>query len=124
MPPPQSATNTGLPSYSKVSCWMKCGGISSPLASLTKPESIGCWISACTSVVSPDEVARTRMVEAIRILFVAPLTAAAADGDFDFLGGAVELAAGFDHHDHVAGLRHLDAVGDARHRAGRNLVGG
>ena len=41
-----------------------------------------------------------------------PLAAAAADGDFDFLGGAVELAAGFDDHDHIAGPRHLDAVGN------------
>src|SRR3981189_2330338 len=108
MPPPQSATNTALPSYSKVSCWMKCGGMVSPLASLMKPESIGCWISACTSVVSPLKVARTRMVDAI---FYDPcLAAAAADGDFDFLGGAVELAAGFDDDDYIGGLRHLDAV--------------
>src|SRR5919206_4568474 len=96
MPPPQSATNTFLPSYSKVSCWMKCGGMISPLASLTKPESIGCWISVWTSVVSPLEIARTRMVDAIRILPKnAGSAAAAADGHFDFLVCAVELAAGF-----------------------------
>jgi len=29
-------------------------------------------------------------------------TAAAADGDFDFLGRAVELAAGLHHRDHIA----------------------
>src|SRR5229473_2691270 len=92
----------------------------SPLASLTKPESIGCWISACTSVVSPDEVARTRMVDAILLSLC--LAAAAADGDFDFLGSAVKLAAGFDHDDHIAGLRHLDTVGYARHRACGNFV--
>src|SRR5271163_2308158 len=100
---------------------MKCGGMISPLASLTKPESIGCWISAWTSVVSPLEVARTRIVDAITILLhsswrmilsenrLAPAgssprpsfsgqcasAAAAADGDLDFLGCAVELAAGF-----------------------------
>src|SRR5262249_19887026 len=34
----------------------------------TKPESIGCWISACTSVVSPVTVARTRMVDAIGVV--------------------------------------------------------
>src|SRR5215213_4966242 len=114
----------------------------SPLASLMKPESIGCWISACTSVVSPLEVARTRMVDAICILPSSyhahnvvgkpmsgfpdharcPLAAATADGDFDFLVGAVKLAAGFHDHDDVAGSRHLDAVGDAWKRAGRNLV--
>src|ERR1700755_1051733 len=140
MPPPQSAVNTVLPPYSKVSCWMKCGGMSSPLASLTKPESMGCWISACTSVVSPLLVARTRMVDAIcpiPCLRVIPsktgcsrssrtarvnLTAAAADGNFDFLVGLVELAAGLDEHGNLAGLRHLDAVGDRRHGACRQLV--
>src|SRR3954462_11076220 len=50
------------------------------------------------------------------------LPATAADSDLDFLSGAVELAAGFDDGDHVTGLRHLDAVGHTRHRAGRNLV--
>src|SRR5690349_12151061 len=116
MPPPQSARNTGLPSYSKVSCWMKCGGIVSPLESLTKPDSMGCWISACTSVMSPLLVARTRMVDAMGLLLYR-LTTAAADGDFDFLVGLEQLAAGFDEHRHLAGLRHLDAVGDGRHGA-------
>src|SRR3954454_7235311 len=100
MPPPQSARNTFLPSYSNVNCWMKCGGTSSPLASLTKPESIGCWISACTSVMSPLDVARARMVDAMRNLPEITSTAAAADRDFDFLGSAVKLAAGFHHRDH------------------------
>src|SRR3954454_17911467 len=112
MPPPQSARNTFLPSYSNVNCWMKCGGMISPLASLTKPESIGCWISACTSVLSPSDVARTRMVDAMIILL--RLAAAAADRHLDFLVGAVELAAGFDHRDHIAGLRHLDPVRHVR----------
>src|SRR3982074_2250503 len=102
---------------------MKCGGINSPLASLTKPESIGCWIKACTSVVSPLDVARARMVDAMRNLLISS-AAAAADGDFDFLSCAVELAAGFHHRDHIAGLRHLQPVGDARHGARGNLVGG
>src|SRR6185437_721635 len=62
---PQLARNTVLPLCSKVSCWMKCGGMICPCASFMKPESIGCWISACTSVVSPFTVARTRMVDAI-----------------------------------------------------------
>src|SRR4029079_11363725 len=122
MPPPQSARNTFLPPYSNVNCWMKCGGMISPLASLTKPESIGCWISACTSVVSPLDVARTRMVDAI-VLSSCPLAAATADGDLDFLVGAVELAARFHDHDDVAGLRHLDAVGNVWKRARRNSVG-
>src|SRR5262245_27286513 len=102
---------------------MKCAGMSSPLASLMNPESIGCWISACTSVVSPLEVARTRMVDAICILLRARSAAATADGDFDFLVGAVKLAAGFHDHGHVAGPRHLDAVGNVWKRACRNLVG-
>src|SRR6202022_1516102 len=103
---------------------MKCGGMISPLASLTKPESIGCWISAWTSVVSPLKVARTRMVDAIRILlWNAGSAAAAADGHFDFLGRAVKLAAGFHDDDHIAGLRHLDAVGHGRHRAWGKFVG-
>src|SRR5258705_11723283 len=103
MPPPQSATNTGFPSYSNVNCWMKCAGMISPLASLTKPESIGRWISACTSGVSPLEVARTRMVDPISILPVLylshdfagkldhALSAAFTDGQLDFLVVAVEL---------------------------------
>src|SRR6185437_11306995 len=62
---PQLARNTVLPLCSKLSCWMKCGGMICPCASFMKPESIGCWISACTSVVSPFTVARTRMVDAI-----------------------------------------------------------
>src|SRR5438270_8076157 len=112
----------------------------SPLASLTKPESIGCWINAWTSVVSPLEIARTRMVDAIRILpsynmrmivsenRFRPIgsrvsAAAAADRHFDFLGRAVELAAGFDDRGHIAGLLHFDAIGHARHRARQNLVG-
>src|SRR3979490_706099 len=102
---------------------MKCGGTSSPLASLTKPESIGCWINACTSVVSPLDVARARMVDAMRNLLEFSSTAAAADGHFDFLGGAVELAPGFHNRDHIAGLGHLQPVGDARHGACGNLVG-
>src|SRR3954471_23748938 len=103
---------TGLPSCSNVSRWMKCGGIVSPFASLTKPESIGCWINACTSVISPLEVARTRIVEAMRFFLQLKVwrmvlpenrfpffrimhasAAATADGDLDFLGCAVELAA-------------------------------
>src|ERR1700748_3282778 len=104
---------------------MKCAGISSPLESLTKPESIGCWISACTSVMSPLLVARTRMVDAMGLLlYLWRLSAAAADGDFDFLVGLEQLAAGLDQHGHLAGLRHLDAVGDGRHGACRYLVGG
>src|SRR5438270_3584872 len=99
---------------------MKCGGMISPLASLTKPESIGCWTKACTSVMSTFEVARTRMVDAILIsLFywrMFRLPAAAADGDFDFLGGAVELAAGLHDRNHVAGLCHLEPIGYARQR--------
>src|SRR5262244_1435682 len=119
---------------------MKCGGMISPFASFTKPESIGCWISACTSVVSPLLVARTRMVDPISLSYLffahdlvgkpvptfsdhARLTAAAADGDFDFLGGAVELAAGFHNRNHVAGLGHLQPVGDSGHRAGGNYIG-
>src|ERR1700743_3799113 len=112
---------------------MKCAGISSPFASLMKPESIGCWISACTSVVSPLLVARTRMVDAMiscPYLFLrmilsenrVPLfwirresAAAAADADFDCLGGAVELAAGLHDRDHVAGLGHLQPIGNGRH---------
>src|SRR5712664_2466094 len=49
--------------------------------------------------------------------------AAAADGHFDFLGCAVELASGFHNRDHVAGLRHFQAIGHAWHGPGRNLVG-
>src|ERR1700722_10346205 len=115
---------TFLPSYSKVNCWMKCGGMISPLASLTKPESIGCWISTWTSVVSPLEIARTRMVDAIGMLLVnaAASAAATADSYLDFLGGAIKFAAGFHDHDHVAGFRHFEAIGHARHRTRRNLV--
>src|SRR5438128_1638424 len=101
---------------------MKCGGISSPLASLTKPESIGCWINACTSVVSPLDVARIRMVDAIE--FSLESAAAAADGDLDFLGRAIKLAASFHHRDYIAGLGHLQPVGDVRHGACGNPVGG
>src|ERR1044072_5031080 len=101
---------------------MKCGGTSSPLASLTKPESIGCWIKACTSVVSPLDVARVRMVDAMRNLLSS--AAAAADGDFDFLGGAVKLAAGLHHHNHIARLRHLKPVSHARNGACGDFVGG
>src|SRR3954452_2578481 len=101
---------------------MKCGGISSPLVSLTKPESIGCWISACTSVVSPLDVARTRMVDAMGFS-LQPSAAAAADRDLDFLDCAVELAAGFHDRDHVAGLGHFQPVGDVRNRARGNPVG-
>src|SRR5258708_39893512 len=104
---------------------MKCGGMIAPLASLTKPESIGCWISACTSGVSPLEIARTRMVG---VIWDAPvssgLAAAAADRNLDFLGCAVELAARFHHRDHVAGLRHFQAIGNARHGPGRNCSAG
>src|ERR1700722_6911902 len=115
---------TFLPSYSKVNCWMKCGGMISPLASLTKPESIGCWISTWTSVVSPLEIARTRMVDAIGMLLVnaAASAAATADSYLDFLGGAIKFAAGFHDHDHVAGFRHFEAIGHARQRARRNPV--
>src|SRR4029453_10730188 len=91
----------------------------SPLASLTKPESMGCWISACTSVMSPLDVARTRMLDAMSI----SLAAAAADGDFDFLGRAVELAVGFHDRGHVGSLGHLQPVGDSRQRAIGNPVG-
>src|SRR3982074_2358695 len=49
--------------------------------------------------------------------------AAAADGHFDFLGCAVELAAGFHNRDQVAGLRHFQAIGHAWQGPGRNLVG-
>src|SRR6478735_7241225 len=118
MPPPQSARNTFLPSYSNVNCWMKCGGMVSPLASLTKPESIGCWISACTSVMSPLAVARTRMLDAI----VSLLAAAAADGDLHFLGRAVELAVGFHDRGHIGGLGHLHAVRHRRNGAVQNPV--
>src|ERR1700730_2233236 len=52
-----------------------------------------------------------------------PLPAAAADGDFDFLGGAKKLAAGFHDRDYVARLLHLDPIGHARHGSCRNLVG-
>src|ERR1700721_1284043 len=114
--------NTFLPSCSKVNCWMKCGGIVSPLASFTKPESIGCWISTWTSVVSPPEIARTRMVDAIRMLLYCASAAAAADGYLDFLDGAIKLAAGFHDHDHVAGFRHFETIGHARQRARRNPV--
>src|SRR4029450_12289560 len=120
---------------------MKCAGMISPLESLTKPESMGCWISACTSVMSPLLVARTRMVDAMGLLLylwrmilsenrrplfriMRKLAAAAANCDFDFLVGAVQLAAGLDEHGHFAGLCHLDAVGNAGHGAGRNPVGG
>src|SRR6478609_5527336 len=120
MPPPQSARNTFLPSYSNVNCWMKCGGMISPLASLTKPESIGCWISACTSVMSPLDVARTRMLDAIGPILLA---AAAADGDLYFLGRAVELAVSLDDGDQFGGLGHLQPVGDARNGALGDLVG-
>src|SRR5690242_12163129 len=58
----------------------------------------------------------------VRSTLIYALAAAAADGDLDFLLGAVELAAGLDDHGDVAGLRHLDAVGDGRQRARRNLV--
>src|SRR6266478_829471 len=103
---------------------MKCGGMISPLASLTKPESIGCWTRAWTSVVSPLEVARTRMVDAIRIPSLnAASAAAAANGNFDFLGRAVELATGFHDRDHIAGFCHLQAVGHARHGPRRNFIG-
>src|SRR5580698_7659300 len=63
------------------------------------------------------------MVDAIYFPRLYLLAAAAADGDFDFLAGAVELAAGFDDGGDVAGLGHLDAVGDGRHGAGRDNVG-
>src|SRR5216683_4798112 len=49
--------------------------------------------------------------------------AAAADGDFDFLGRAVELATGFHDRDHIAGFCHLQAIGHARHGPGRNFIG-
>src|SRR5690348_7823080 len=107
---------------------MKCAGMRSPFASLMKPESIGCWISACTSVVAPLLVARTRMVDAMGLASIyilrmilsenryhfaltrpfgsgsCALTAAATDGDLDFLGSAVELATGFDDRNHIACL--------------------
>src|SRR5262245_44508313 len=138
MPPPQSAKNTGLPSYSNVSCWMKCGGMISLLESLTKPESMGCWISACTSVISPLLAARTRMVDAMGLLLylwrkilsenrrplfrIMRLAAAAADRDLHFLVGPEQLAPRFDDDGHLAGLRHLYAVGDAGHRPRGDLV--
>src|SRR5258708_33933890 len=101
---------------------MKCGGMIAPLASLTKPESIGCWISACTSVVSPLEIARTRMVDVILDAPVSSgLAAAAADRNLDFLGLAVELPPRFHHPDPVGGLRHFQAIGNARHGPGRNF---
>ena len=49
--------------------------------------------------------------------------AAAADGDFDFLGGAVELAARLDDGDDLAGLGHFKPARDRRHGAVRDLVG-
>src|ERR1700761_7677041 len=101
---------------------MKCGGMICPCASFTKPESIGCWISACTSVVSPVAVARTRMVDAM-MCFLYALAAAAADGDLHFLGRAEQLAAGFHDRDHVAGLGHLEPVRNARQRAFWDHIG-
>src|SRR5579864_4560813 len=96
-----------------------------PWASLTKPESIGCCTSACTSVTSPLATARTRIVDAICFCLpstMLPSAAAAADGDFDFFGRAVDLAVGLDQRDDLAGLRHFQAIGDHGRRAGRNLV--
>src|SRR4051812_31543321 len=81
---------------------------------------MGCWISVCTSVMSPLEVARTRMLDAIGPIL---LTAAAADGDLDLFGRAVELAVGLHDRGHVAGLGHLQPVGDTWDRAVWNLVG-
>ena len=40
------------------------------------------------------------------------LTAAAADGDFDFLGRRIGLAASFDDRTDERGLTHFDAGGD------------
>src|SRR5579863_4905349 len=92
-----------------------------PWASLTKPESIGCCTSACTSVTSPLATARTRIVDAMILL---SLAAAAADGDFDFFAGAVDFSAGLDERHDLAGLRHFKAVGHRARGAGRQLVAG
>src|SRR5580698_1135704 len=92
-----------------------------PWASLTKPESIGCCTSACTSVMSPLATARTRIVDAMMLF---SLAAAAADGDFDLFAGAVDLAAGFDERHDLAGFCHFEPVGHRACGAGRQFVAG
>src|ERR1700722_12611467 len=122
---------TGRPLCSNVSSLMKCAGMNAPLSSFMKPESIGCWISVCTSVISPFVIARTRMVDAIGILLAHyfahdlvgkpvptfsdhALPAAAAHGHLDFLGRAIKLAAVVHDRDDVAGLPHFEAIGHVR----------
>src|SRR5208283_3825040 len=99
---PHCAERTVLSFHVTVTTWMNHAGIGCPCASLRCPLSISWLISTLTSVESPTSVARIFIGSGIS-------ASAAAEGDFDLLGGDVVFSVGAHQGVDVRGLRHLDA---------------
>src|SRR4051812_12045917 len=91
---------------------MKWVGTISPFASLRCPVSIGWRMSMRTSATSPTSVALILIGSAM--FDSVQTSAAAADGDFDFLHARIELSVGLHDCAQVRGLAHFDAHGGVR----------